>query len=136
MKPGVLCCWLLLMSGCLSSEGPREVYEYVVTWTCLSESCERADELERIDTLVQKRRDFLFTSTQDESFREEAFQIFSDLLPPGCTWMYYLSLLGHELEPSRFCLIPGGFELEVAIPNEAHTTPSVWLVEGRDVKFL
>jgi hypothetical protein len=31
---------------------------------------------------------------------------------------------------------PGGFELELAIPNQDPTTYSMWLVEGRDVNLL
>lgn len=134
MKPEMLC--LLLLTGCLRTEGPRTVYEYALTWTCLSaEGCERTEELERIDRLLTEPRVYLFTSTQDESFSEGAQQIFSDLLPPRCSWMYDLSLVGHELEPSRLCYVPGGFELELSIPNEDPATQSQWLVEGRDLNF-
>jgi hypothetical protein len=43
---------------------------------------------------------------------------------------------GHELERSRICFVPGGFELDLAIPNEDPTTYSMWLVEGRNVDLL
>lgn len=135
MKPGILC--LLLLAGCGREEAPRTGLEYALTWICLSpEGCERTEELERIDRMELARREFRFTSTQDESFSEHAQQIASDSLPPRCYWLYYLSFLGHDLEPSRFCFFAGGFELEVAIPNEDPATQSLWLVEGLDVDLL
>jgi hypothetical protein len=133
VKPGMLC--LLLLSACdfLSpSAGPPTVYQYTLTWTCLSaEGCERTDEVERIDRMDLVDRESHFTSTQDESFAEDARLIAGDSLPSGCSWLYYLSFLGHELERSRFCITPAGFELEVSIPNQDPTTHSLWLVEGR-----
>ncbi len=134
MKTGMLC--LLLLSGCLSSDY-RSVYEYALTWTCLSpEGCERTEEVARIDRMEQVRRDCQLTSTQDESFSADATEILTEFLPPGCSWLYFLSLYGHELERSRFCAVPGGFELELSIPNEDPSTQSQWLVEGRDVNLL
>jgi hypothetical protein len=135
MKAGVLC--LLLLSGCWSSDDPPPVYEFALTWTCLSsEGCERTDELERIDRMERAGVDCHFTSTQDESFGVDGKRIVSDFLPPGCSWLYFLSLFGHELERSRLCFIPGGFELELSIPNEDPATSSMWLVEGVDVDLL
>ena len=135
MKPGILC--LLLLSGCLRDNGPPSVFQYALTWTCLSpEGCERSEELERIDRMELVRRDYHFMSTQDESFSESAQQITSDSLPRHCYWLYYLSFLGHELEPSRICFFAGGFELELSIPNDDPSTQSLWLVEGLDVDLL
>jgi hypothetical protein len=136
VKPGILC--LLLLSGCSSpSEDPPTVLEYALTWICLSpEGCEHMEELEGIDRMELARRDFHFTSTQDESFSEHAQQIASDSLPPRCYWLYDLSLLEHDLEPARLCFIAGGFELDLSIPNEDPATQSLWLVEGRDLDLL
>jgi hypothetical protein len=135
MKPGMLC--LLLLSGCLTSDDPPRVFDYVLTWTCLSpEGCERTDGVQRIDRLQRVLGDFQFTSTQDESFRADATLVISDFLPQDCLWLYFLSLFDHELERSRFCFIVGGFEWELAIPNQDPTTSSMWLVEGRDVNLF
>jgi hypothetical protein len=135
VKPGILC--LLLLSGCLSVEGSRTLYGYGLTWTCLSpEGCEGMAELQRIDRMECERADCHVTSTQDESFDEEAKLINSDLLPEACAWVYFLSLLGNELERSRICFLPGGFELDLSIPNEDPATQSLWLVEGRDLDLL
>jgi hypothetical protein len=137
MKRGMLCMSLLL-SGCLLPEVPTGS-RFDLTWTCRSaEGCEHAEELERIDRmdLVYKGRLCHFTTTQDESFVATGTQIFSDLLPPGCSWLHFLTLFGHELERSRLCFVPGGFELELSIPNEDPTTSSMWLVKGRDLEDL
>jgi hypothetical protein len=134
MKPGMLC--LLLLSGCLS-EDYRAVYEYALTWTCLSpEGCERSEEVARINRMEREHVDCQFMSTQDEAFVVDAKRIFSEFLPPACSWLYFLTLFGHELERSRFCFVPGGFELELSIPDEDPATSSMWLVEGRDVELL
>lgn len=123
---------LLLLSGCLSSEDPPTVYEYALTWTCQSpEGCERTDEVQRIDRMERVRRDCELTSTQDETFSRDVKLVISDFLPDRCLWLYFLSLFDQELERSRICFIPGGFEWELAIPNADPTTHSVWLVEGR-----
>jgi hypothetical protein len=110
---------------------------YTLTWTCLSpEGCERTAELERIDRMKLTRRDCEFTSTQDETFAADATLIFSGLLPSHCWWMYYFAPLGHALEKPMLCFGPGGFELQLAIPNQDPATSSMWLVEGRDVDHL
>jgi hypothetical protein len=135
VKAGMLC--VLLLSGCLSSDDSPTVYEYALTWTCLSSAgCERMEEVARIDRMEEVRRDCRFTSTRDESFGANAQRIVSDFLPPGCSWVYFLSLFGHELERSRICFLPGGFELDLSIPNEDPATQSLWLVEGRDLDLL
>jgi hypothetical protein len=136
VKPAMLCC-LVLLSGCWPSEEPPTVYEYALTWTCRSpEGCERTDEVQRIDRMEEIRRDCHFTSTQEESFRADAKQVLSDFLPEDCLWLYFLTLFDHELERSRICFIAGGFELELAIPNQDPTAYSMWLVEGRNVNLL
>jgi hypothetical protein len=86
--------------------------------------------------MEQVRSDCHFTSMQDETFAADAKQIVSDLLPYRCSWLYYLSLFGHELERSMVCYGPGGFDLELEIPNQDPTTSSMWLVEGRDVDLF
>lgn len=136
MKPGILC--LLLLSGCSSwLDEPPPVYEYALTWACRSpEGCERTDEVQRIDRLTNVRRDCEFTSTQDASFSRDAKLVISDFLPERCFWLYFLTLFGQELERSRMCFIAGGFEWELAIPNQDSSTFSMWLVEGRDVNLL
>ena len=134
----VMLC-LLLLSGCLTHNDRPTADHFALTWTCRSpESCERAQELERIDRmeLMLYGRDCHFTSTQDLTFAADAKQILSDLLPPGCSWLYFLSLFNHELPRSRLCFVPGGFELELAIPNQDPATSSMWLVEGRDLSLL
>lgn len=135
MKPAMLC--LLLLSGCLTPVEPPTVYEHALTWTCRSSNgCERSDEVKRIDRLEQVKRDCHLTSTQDESFSADAKLVISSSLQDGCYSLYFLTLFAHELEPSKICFIPGGFELELAIPNPDPTTHSMWLVEGRNVNLL
>jgi hypothetical protein len=134
MKTGILC--LLLLAGCSSTDS-RTSHEYALTWTCRSlDGCERTQEVTRIDRMEHVRRDCRFTSTQEESFDVSGTQILTEFLPPGCSWLYFLSLFGHELERSRLCFIPGGLELELTIPNEDPATSSMWLVEGIDVDLL
>ena len=65
-----------------------------------------------------------------------------DELPAGCSWLYDLGLFelepfrccrtsrGLELKRPRLCFMPGGFELDLSIPNQDPTTYSMWLVEG------
>lgn len=135
MKRGALC--LLLLSGCLTVDGPRTDFEYALTWTCRSpEGCERTEEVERIDRVERMSTDWHFTSTQEETFAADARQVPSDLIPRHCAWLYYLSLFDHELERSRVCYGPGGFDLELSIPNQDPTTFSMWLVEGRELDLL
>jgi hypothetical protein len=137
MKAVMLC--VLMLSGCSASNdpGPSSRFEYELTWTCLpAADCERAEEVALIDHMTFVQRDFHFTSTTDDTFAADAMQIFSDSLPPQCSWLYYLTIFGHELERSRLCFVPGGIELELSIPNQDPTTFSMWLVEGRDVNVL
>lgn len=132
MKPGLLC--LLLLSGCLLPDEPSRVFDYALTWICLSPGgCEHTDEVQRIDRLRLVKRDCQFTSTRDAAFSADALLVVSDFLPTDCVWLHFLSLFDHELERSRFCFIAGGFQWELAIPNEDPTTYSMWLVEGRDL---
>jgi hypothetical protein len=139
VKPGVLC--LLLLPACSflapAADDP-ENREYVLTWTCLSpEGCERTEEVNRIDRVtVVDYDDFHFTSTQDESFGQDAQKINSGVLPIGCYWLYFLSLFGHELERSQTCSTPGGFEIQLSIPDPDPATHSNWLVKGRDLALL
>jgi hypothetical protein len=135
VKRGMLC--LLLLSGCLNSSDSPAVSEYALTWTCLSpDGCERTAEIERIDRMKLVQSDCDFTSTQDETFAADAALIFSGLLPRQCWWLTYFSLFGHELEQSMLCFGPGGFELQLVIPNADPVTSSLWLVEGRDADLL
>jgi hypothetical protein len=137
MKYGMLC--LLLLSGCAPPYERPYSREYALAWICLSpEGCERTAEVERIDRLeiVVRSRACQFTSTQDEAFSADAQQILEDVLPTDCPSIRFLSLFGHELEPSELCYVPGGFELELSIPNQDPTTFSMWLVEGRELALL
>jgi hypothetical protein len=135
VKRGMLA--LLLLSGCFSTEDPLTIHEYALTWICRSpEGCERTADLERIDRVKSVDQEFFFTSTHDRTFAADARRIFTTLLPGECYWLYFLSLFGHELEPSVLCYGPGSFELQLAIPNQDPTTHSIWLVEGRDVNLL
>lgn len=139
MKPGILC--LLLVSGCALLEypgDPPKVWEFALTWTCRSSAgCERTEEVSRIDRAsIQGFQGIHFTSTQDPSFAVDAEFESAPTLPPNCAWVYHLVLFGHELAPFKYCNAPGGFELELSIPNEDATTSSMWLVEGRDVNIF
>ena len=135
MKPGVLC--LLLLSGCsfLSPSEDPTVYEYALTWFCVSnEGCERTEELQRIDRVTLDDFDLHFTSTQDESFATDAKRVASDSVGGvRCSLLHFLSLFGHELEPSKFCFTPGGFEVHLSIPDEDPATHSKWVVSARDL---
>lgn len=132
MKRATLC--LLLLLGCSSYDDSPTVREFTVTWTCLSpEGCERAADVARIDRVERVEQDCEFTSTQDQAFAADATLVVSATLPRGCGWLYYLSLFGHELERSKLCTLPGGFDLELAIPNEDPATSSLWLVKARDM---
>lgn len=138
MRHGLFCLLLLLPACSFFSppDGP-ESYEYVLTWYCISpEGCEHADEAARIDRATSRAYELFFTSTQDASFNVEADRLFSESLPAGCSWIYYLSFFGHELERSMLCTSAAGFELELSIPNEDPATQSQWVVSGRDVRFL
>jgi hypothetical protein len=132
MKPGLLCLALLPACSFLEASYDPKSYEYALTWYCISpEGCERTEEAMRIDRANETAYDFHFTSTQDPSFDQQSDQIFLDSLPEGCSWLYNLSLFGHDLERSRLCYDLGGFELELAIPNEDPATHSQWVVAGR-----
>lgn len=137
MRPGLLC--LLLLPGCSflwPSETP-DTYGYALNWYCVSpEGCERSEEVMRIDHVTKKGYDFHFTSTQDESFGEDALMILSDSLGFDCEWLYDLSLFGHDLERSRLCFNPGGFQIELSIPNADPATQSRWVVAAQDVDIL
>lgn len=135
MKPGMLC--LLLLAGCSdvwpSDEPPTK--EYRLTWICVSaDPCQRTEEVTRIDRAsVRDYYDVKLTSTHDESFIAEAQRVRSDTLPAQCYWIYFLTLFGHELDRLKTCNTPGGFEIEISIPNEDPTTHSKWLVSARDL---
>ncbi|HWN69859.1 MAG TPA: hypothetical protein VNM90_19590 [Haliangium sp.] len=136
MRYGLLCLLLLPACSFFSSDEP-DVYEYVLTWYCISpEGCEHADEAVRIDRATKIDYEFFFTSTQDPEFREEAAWLVSDSLPFKCSWLYYLSFFGHDLERSMLCGNVGGFELDLSIPNEDPATHSQWVVSARDERFL
>lgn len=137
MKPGLLCLLLLPACSFFSTPDDPDDYEYVLTWYCASsDGCEREDEVAQIDHATRSRYTFLFTSTQDVSFSEEADRIYSQSLPYGCSWLHNISLFGHDLERSRLCITAGGFDLGLTIPNEDPTTFSQWVVSGRDTRFL
>jgi hypothetical protein len=138
MKSGVLCL-MMLLPACSWLEPDYEpvTYKYALTWYCISpEGCERTQEVARIDRATEIDLIVTFTSTQDPSFEEEGKQLFVETLPRECAWLYYLSFFGHDLERSRYCHNVGGFELELAIPNEDPATHSQWVVSGRDLRFL
>lgn len=137
MRAGLLCS-LLLLPGCsfFWPSPEREVYEYSLTWYCVSlEGCEHMEEAARIDRATDTGESFIFTSTQDPSFREQALPIISQTLPGGCFWLHELSFFGRDLERSRICTTAGGFELELSIPNEDPTTHSEWVVSGRETRL-
>jgi hypothetical protein len=137
VKPGVLCLLLLPACSWLDPDYHPERYEYELTWYCVSpEGCERTEDVARIDRATQFDLTFHFKSTQDPSLDEEGAQLWVDSLPNDCSWIYYLSFFGHDLEPSRLCYNVGGFELELAIPNQDPATRSKWVVSGRDRRFL
>jgi hypothetical protein len=132
---------LLLLPACSDFWSPDDdpvIYEYALTWTCASaEGCERAADVSRIDRLtVDNYYDFLFTSTHDPSFAQDALRVNSDATGSGCFWLYFLSLFEHELERSRVCATPGGIEFELSIPNPDPATHSQWLVAARDLRLL
>jgi len=138
VKPGVLCLLLLPACSFFSSDYVPVSQEYALFWTCLSpEGCERTEEVSRIDRVIADDfLDFHFMSTQDESFAQDARRIGTASLGANCFWLYFLSLFGDELERSKLCRSPGGFELELSIPNQDPATHSKWLVKGRDLALL
>lgn len=137
MKHRVRCSLLLLTCWSCSSSDGRDAYVYALAWYCISpESCERTEQVEQIDRAIEKGVDYRFTSTQDESFSENAQRVATDSIGADCYWLYDLSLFGHDLERSRLCFNPGGFELELSIPNEDPATQSRWVVAAQDVDIL
>lgn len=121
--------WVLLLSACMD---PDAAYDYALTWECRSaEGCERTEEVKVIDRLNTTGDSFFFRSTRDESYFEAAQKFGSESLPAGCSWLYSLTLFGHELESSKFCETSTGFELELSIPNRNPAFHSQWLVEAR-----
>lgn len=135
MKPGVLC--LLLLSACsflAPSEGFTPV-DFALTWYCVSpEGCERTEEVTPIDSVTITDYFYLhFTSTQDRTFMAGAQIITVDTHGWDCYQLHFLTLFGHELEPSQFCFTPAGFEFELSIPNTDPAIHSNWVVSGRNL---
>ncbi|HWN70082.1 MAG TPA: hypothetical protein VNM90_20720 [Haliangium sp.] len=122
---------LLLLPACSDRLSP---YDYGLSWTCQSaEGCERAAELMLIDRMGVQNGFFYFVSSRDAEFYSTAQRVHSDSLPAGCFWLYSLRLDGSELEPSKVCSAPGGFDLELSIPKRNPATYSQWLVEAREL---
>ena len=127
MKPGMLS--LLLLSACVD---PDAAYDYAVTWVCLSaERCERTDEVTALDRLVTSVDSFYFESSSLPPYTEHAQRVASDTVPAGCSLLHGFTLFGHELEPSKMCSTPDGYDLDLSIPNRNPATSSRWLVEIR-----
>ena len=139
MKLGVLYS-LLLLPACSFLEPADDdpvIREYALIWTCVSpEGCERTEDVTRIDRVTVEDYDYYFTSTEDASFAQDAQRINSGTLPRRCYWLYFLSLFGHELEPLPTCVAPGGFEIQLSIPDPDPATSSNWLVKARDLALL
>ena len=134
MKPAVLCLILLPACSFFEPSYEPETYEYALTWYCVSpEGCERNQELARIDRAAETGVSFRFTSTQDPSLNVEGSRLFFDSVPPECSWVYYLTFFGRDLERSMLCYNPGGFELALSIPDDDLATYSQWVVSGREL---
>lgn len=136
MKPAMVC--LLLLSACSDLTTEYSYRAYRLTWRCLSAGgCERAEQVELVDRAHIERehdRDLIeFLSSRDEDFSELSQMVVSDSLPAGCSWLHGFSLSAEELEPSKLCRTPEGFELELAIPNRDGATRSEWFVEAREI---
>jgi hypothetical protein len=136
MKPAVLC--LLLVSACSDLTSSPNFRAYALTWTCLSpEGCERTEQVtlfDRAEILNGELSDHIeFQNTRDSFFADRAQIVTSDALPAECAWLYGFFLLGVEADPSVFCRVPRGFELELLIPNRDTETRSKWLVDGREI---
>ena len=139
MKRTLLCLWLL-MPAC-SFLDPRDedtIERFELIWYCVSpEGCERTEEVARIDrATITNFYQLDLESTQDPSYSEQGELLHLDSLPYGCVWTHDLSFFGHDLERTRLCYTPGGFELELSIPDADPATSSQWVVSGRDVRFL
>jgi hypothetical protein len=131
MRAGILC--LLLLSACAD----KVPFDYECTWICLSpEGCQREEELAFFNRLNVAGDSFYFTSTRHEYYGEEAQRFGSESLPAGCWWLYGFLVFGHELEPSKLCSVPGGFDLELSIPNRDPSTSSQWRVEARELGVI
>jgi hypothetical protein len=131
MKAVILC--LLLLSACED----KISYDYGLTWVCLSpEGCERTDEVKLIDRLNFSVNLLFFLSTQDDEYGESAQRLGSDSLPAGCWLLYGVLMFGNALEPSKMCSAPGGYDLELSIPNRDVTTRSQWLVKARELGII
>lgn len=134
MKPAMLC--LLLLSACSDFTVELNYRTYALTWTCLSpEGCEQTDHVVLIDRaeIIDDGVFVEFSSTRNELFREQAQMVPSDELPAECTWLHGFSLFATEVKPSRFCRVPGRFELALSIPNRDPASQSEWFVEGREI---
>ena len=134
MKPAMLC--LLLLSACSDFTVELNYRTYAVTWTCMSpEGCEHTEQVVLIDRaeIVNGGVFVEFSSTKNELFREQAQIVPSDELPLECFWLHGFSLFATEAKPSRFCRIPGEFELAMSIPNRDPSIHSEWFVEGREI---
>lgn len=132
MKPTVLC--LLLLSAC-ELKAARNYRMYELTWSCLSsEGCEYSEQVTLLDRVrIIDDDDFIeFLSTRNQGFFDYAQMVPSDDLPADCFWLYGFSIFATEADPSRFCRMSRGFELELSIPNRDPTTHSKWFVEGRE----
>lgn len=137
MKLALLC---LLLPACsfLDPRNEDTTEGYALTWYCVSpEGCERMEEVALIDRATITNFYYLdLESTQAPSFSEQGEQLYLDSLPFDCAWVYYLSFFGHDLERSRLCYNPGGFELELSIPDPDPATASEWVVSGRKLSLL
>lgn len=131
MKARILC--LFLLSACAD----KIPYHYGLTWVCLSpEGCERTDEVRVIDRLNVFDDHFIFVSTRDEDYGEDAQRFSSESLPADCWLLYGFLMFGQELEPSKVCRASGGFDLELSIPDRSPSTQSHWRLEARDLGLI
>lgn len=138
MKPGLACLLLLPACSHFVPDGERAPSDYSLTWYCISpEGCERTEEVTRIDQASITDYYFLhLANSQDDSFVADAQIIVTDSPGDHCARVHFLTLFGHELEPSKFCYNPGGFEIDLSIPNSDPATHSKWVVSGRDTSLL
>lgn len=134
MKPAVVC--LLLLSACSDLTTDPNYRAYRLTWRCLSAGgCERAEQVVLVDRAeIVNGSDLIeFLSSHQGFFNDLAQMVMSDDLPAGCSWLHGFSISAEELEPSKLCSTPGGFELELSIPNRDGVTRSEWFVEARGI---
>jgi hypothetical protein len=137
LKP-VLLCLLLPACSFIGCADDAVINKYALTWYCVSAAgCQRTEETARIDRATITDYTYLdLASTQDPSFDEQGELLNLDSLPFACSWAYYLSFFGHDLERSMLCYNPGGFELRISIPDPDPATSSNWVVSGRNVSLL